>query len=41
MEIIDTEENIENFLDVITTHIPAGLVTVEKANIKFYKYEKK
>jgi PII-like signaling protein len=41
VEIIDTEENIENFLDVITPHIPAGLVTVEKANIRFYRFEKK
>jgi PII-like signaling protein len=41
VEIVDTEENIENFLDLITPHIPAGLVTVEKAHIKVYKFEKK
>jgi uncharacterized protein len=41
VEIIDTEENIEDFLDLITPHIPAGLVTVENAHIKVYKYEKK
>jgi uncharacterized protein len=41
VEVVDTEENIEKFLDVITPHIPAGLVTVEKARIKFYKFEKR
>jgi PII-like signaling protein len=41
VEIVDTEENIESFLDLITPHIPAGLVTVEKAHIKVYKFEKK
>jgi uncharacterized protein len=41
VEVVDTEENIEKFLDVITPHIPAGLVTVEKAHIKIYKFEKK
>ena len=41
VEIVDTKENIESFLDLITPLIPAGLVTVEKAHIKFYKFEKK
>ena len=41
VEIVDTEANIEDFLDFISPHIPAGLVTVEKANIKIYKFEKK
>jgi uncharacterized protein len=41
VEIIDTEENIEDFLDLITPHIPAGLVTVENAHIKIYTHEKK
>jgi uncharacterized protein len=41
VEVVDTEENIEKFLDVITPHIPAGLVTIEKAYIKIYKFEKK
>jgi PII-like signaling protein len=41
VEVVDTEENIESFLDLITPLIPAGLVTVEKARIKVYKFEKK
>lgn len=41
VEIVDTEENLEKFLDVIKPHIKAGLVTLEKAKIKFYRSENK
>ncbi|MBV6394971.1 MAG: hypothetical protein HFACDABA_00542 [Anaerolineales bacterium] len=41
VEIVDTEENLEKFLDLIEPHIKAGLVTLEKAKIRFYKADKK
>lgn len=41
VEIVDTEENLQKFLDVIEPHIKAGLVTLEKAKIKFYRSENK
>jgi PII-like signaling protein len=37
VEVVDTEENLEKFLDLITPHIPAGLVTMEKAAVKIYR----
>jgi len=39
VEIVDTEENLEKFLDLIAPNITAGLVTLEKARIKFYRSE--
>ena len=41
VEIVDTQANLEKFLDVIEPHITAGLVTLEKAQVKFYRFEKK
>jgi hypothetical protein len=41
VEIVDTKEKLEKFLETIDTHITAGLVTLEKAQIKFYKSNKK
>ena len=41
VEIVDTEEKLEKFLEVIEPHIKAGLVTMEKAQIRFYKADKK
>lgn len=37
IEIVDTKEKLESFLEVIDPHIKAGLVTLEKAQIKFYR----
>jgi uncharacterized protein len=37
VELVDTKENLEKFLDVIDGHIQAGLVTLEKAQIRFYR----
>ena len=37
VEIIDTKEKLEAFLDLIDPHIKAGMVTLEKAEIKFYR----
>ena len=39
VEIVDTEENLETFLAKIEQHIKAGLVTMEKAQIRFYRFE--
>ena len=41
VEIVDTKEKLEAFLDSIDEHIQAGLVTLEKAQIRFYKADKK
>ena len=40
VEIVDTQDNLEKFLEIIEPHIKAGLVTIEKAWIKFYKFDK-
>jgi PII-like signaling protein len=39
IEIVDTQDNLEKFLALIEPHIKAGLVTIEKAQIKFYRFE--
>ncbi|WKZ37842.1 MAG: DUF190 domain-containing protein [Anaerolineales bacterium] len=41
VEIVDTKEKLESFLDLIDEHIQAGLVTLEKAQIRFYKADNK
>jgi len=41
VEIVDSEANLEKFLDLIEPAIKAGLVTMEKARVKFYRFEKK
>jgi PII-like signaling protein len=38
-EIVDTTEKMEQFLERIEPHIKAGLATLEKAQIKFYRFE--
>ena len=40
VEIVDTKDKLEKFLDAIDVHIQAGLVTLEKAQIRFYKADK-
>jgi PII-like signaling protein len=39
VEIVDTTEKLEHFLERIEPQIKAGLVTLEKAQIKFYRFE--
>jgi PII-like signaling protein len=39
VEIVDTTEKLEQFLERIEPHIKRGLVTLEKAQIKFYRFE--
>lgn len=41
VEIVDTKEKLEKFLEETDEHIQAGLVTLEKAQIRFYKADKK
>ncbi len=41
VEVVDTKEKLETFLEAIDEHIQAGLVTLEKAQIRFYKANKK
>lgn len=36
VEVVDTIEKLEGFLEVIEAGITAGLVTLEKAQIRFY-----
>jgi len=40
IEVVDVKEKLEAFLDLIDPHIKAGMVTLEKAQIKFYRAEK-
>jgi PII-like signaling protein len=39
VEMVDTSEKLDSFLELIDPRIKAGLVTLEKAKIKFYRYE--
>jgi PII-like signaling protein len=41
VEIVDTNEKLQAFLDQIEPHIKAGLVTLEKAQVRFYRFEKR
>lgn len=41
VEIVDTQDNLNTFLALIGPHIKAGLVTLEKAQVKFYRFESK
>lgn len=37
IEIVDTKEKLESFLESIEANIHAGLVTLEAAHIRFYR----
>lgn len=37
VEIVDTEEKIDAFLELIEGAIPEGLATVEKVEVRFYR----
>src|SRR5437868_9719868 len=37
VEIVDAREKLENFLDFIDPEIHAGLATLEKAEVRFYR----
>lgn len=39
VEIVDVQDKLEEFLAVIEPQIKAGLVTIEKAQVKFYRFE--
>lgn len=39
VEVVDTQENLEQFIERIEPSIRTGLATLEKARIKFYHYE--
>ena len=41
VEIVDLADKLEKFLETIEPHIKAGLVTIEKAQVRFYKFESK
>jgi len=38
IEIVDTQEKLERYLQSIEPHLTAGLVTLEKAHVKFYRF---
>ncbi len=40
IELIDTREKLERFLEIIDDKIDAGLVTLEKAEVRFYRSNK-
>jgi hypothetical protein len=37
VEIVDTQERLEAFLDVIDEAIEEGLATLERAQVRFYR----
>jgi uncharacterized protein len=37
VEIVDEREKLDRFMDFIDDKIPAGLATIEKAEIRFYR----
>lgn len=37
IEIVDAREKLEKFLEVIDSEIQAGLATLEKAEVRFYR----
>ena len=39
VEIVDVQDKLEEFLAVIEPQIKAGVVTIEKAQVKFYRFE--
>ena len=39
IEIVDTQDKLDGFLALIEPQIKAGLVTIEKAQIKVYRFE--
>jgi PII-like signaling protein len=39
VEIVDTSEKLDKFVELIEPYIKTGLVTLEKAQIKFYRFE--
>lgn len=39
VEIVDSSENLEKFLELIEPRIKAGLVTLEKAQVRIYRSE--
>ena len=40
IELVDTRERLEGFLELIEDKIEAGLVTLEKAEVRFYRSKK-
>ena len=40
IELVDTRERLEGFLELIEDRIDAGLVTLEKAEVRFYRSKK-
>lgn len=40
IEIVDTRDRLEGFLGLIEDKIDAGLVTLEKAEVRFYRSKK-
>jgi PII-like signaling protein len=38
---VDTQEKLDKFLELIEPNIKAGLVTLEKAQVKFYRFDKR
>ncbi|NJC94946.1 MAG: hypothetical protein C3F07_09830 [Anaerolineales bacterium] len=39
VEIVDVQDKLEKFLEIIEPSIKAGLVTLEKAQVKVYRFE--
>ena len=38
IELVDTREKLDRFLDSVDGHIGAGLATMEKVEVRFYRH---
>jgi len=39
IEIVDSKDNLENFLRLVDDVIESGLATLEKADVRFYRHK--
>ena len=40
IELIDTRQKLEDFLDILDLVIPEGVVTLEKVHVRLYRHDK-
>ena len=40
LELIDTRQKLEDFLDILDPVIPEGVVTLEKVHVRLYRHNK-
>ncbi|RWX47705.1 putative ACR [Candidatus Electrothrix communis] len=40
LELIDTRQKLEAFLDILDPVVPEGVVTLEKVHVRLYRHDK-